>query len=191
MFGNYERHVFALGTLIRHNPSCVKAIVEKIGLQDAKIATTPQLESLNPLVKDKFDPLDEEKKMIYRSCVSTLVRAISGREDAQNAIHELAADLIEPSKKSYERLKRLVNYLKDKAITDEGHWFENLNEDDTREIKLKASTRSNWMQWKRNRKSTGSEAPQMKSVLQPSRIVILPLGAFAATRARPAPWPAA
>ena len=57
-----ERHCFGTGTFIRRSPVYVGKVVAQMGLENAKRASTPQLEALTPTLDDKLEPLNEEKK---------------------------------------------------------------------------------------------------------------------------------
>ena len=64
------------------------------------------------------------------------------------------SELSNPNYRSWERLERLVCYVKDEAFKDEGHWIGKYVGKDPEEIKLKASTDSNWTQAKQTMKSS-------------------------------------
>jgi hypothetical protein len=142
------RHICSEGRLIRPNLTYVKEVVSRLGLDEAKPATTPLSEILRPVAEDLEEPLDEDCITEYRRLTCTLLYASQGIAEVQYALGFLTMDLKAPTVKSWERLKRVTKYLK--AVIHEGVRFPARNAPS----KLIVSTDSDWAGCKRTRKST-------------------------------------
>ena len=136
------------GTMILPNPKYSQDIIQSLGLEGAKPAPTPIINTRSP--EDTQYPLQESEVKLYRHCVS-VARFLRNYLPASNyAVKELSHGLAHPNEADMARLRRFAKWLKGEPGL--GIWFP--VEGDTRDLFV--DTDSDWAADKVTRRSISS-----------------------------------
>eukprot|EP00971_Amphidinium_carterae_P344215 6484464-Amphidinium_carterae.1 len=139
------------GSWISGNSKYSQAILEKLGLMNAKPCSTPIVSTRSPEEELTAEALSAQNTYRYRKCVGLLRFLRRYRGDLNFAVKELSKALSKPSQHDMARLKKTARYLKGSESL--ARWFPSLLADSD---ELFCYVDSDWAGDKMSRQSTSS-----------------------------------
>ena len=110
------------GLRVEADPRHVEILIKEMGLGEANAVKTPGVKD-----RDKGEhgeqPLDKAEASMYRSCVARANYLAQDRPDIAYAVKEACRDMANPTTSSWEKVKRVVRYLKgEPRVVYEYNW---------------------------------------------------------------------
>ena len=99
------------GLRIEADPRHVEILIKEMGLEEANSVNTPGVKDRERDEKNE-QPLDRAEASLYRSCVARANYLAQDRADIAYAVKEACRDMANPKASSWEKIKRVVRYLK-------------------------------------------------------------------------------
>ena len=100
------------GIRVEADPRHVEILIKETGLGEANIVVTPGAKANEGKGELSDAPLDKTAASMYRSCVARANYLALDRPDIAFAVKEACRDMSAPTTASWEKIKRVVRYLK-------------------------------------------------------------------------------
>ncbi len=111
------------GIRVEADPRHVEILIKETGLGEANIVVTPGAKANEGKGELSDAPLDKAAASTYRSCVARANYLALDRPDIAFADKEACRDMSAPTTASWEKIKRVVRYLKgEPRLVSEYQW---------------------------------------------------------------------
>ena len=110
------------GLRIEADPRHVEILINEMGLNESNSVKTPGVKD-RERDENNEQPLDRAEASLYRSCVARANYLAQDRADIAYAVKEACRDMANPKANSWEKIKRVVRYLKgEPRVVYEYNW---------------------------------------------------------------------